>query len=135
MLKYEFDKDRLDRVIDEKGNQFIAMRFARWKEDGDYQLEIRRFALSEEGETPLKGIRFLTDEGPDELTKALLENGFGNVEEISDSIIIDRPAIAAKIYNKLSGDTKLMTKVLSHEEDEDEEKDTAEYYDPKEMLA
>lgn len=131
---YEYDESRLDKVIDEKANKFISIRFAKWKEDQDFQMEIRRFALSEDGETPLKGVRFLTDEGPHELTTTLVENGFGKADEIADIIIENRPAVAAKIYNKLSGDKKLMTKVLSHENDEDDENDTANYYDPEEIL-
>lgn len=131
---YEYD-ERLDKVVDEKANQFISVRFAKWKEDQDFQLEIRRFALSEDGETPLKGVRFLTDNGPHELTTALVENGFGMADELVDTIIENRPAVAAKIYNRLTGDKKLMTKVLSHENDEDKEDESENFYDPKELLA
>lgn len=131
---YEYD-ERLDKVVDEKANQFISVRFAKWKEDQDFQLEIRRFALSEDGETPLKGVRFLTDNGPHELTTTLIENGFGMADELVDTIIENRPAIAAKIYNRLTGDKKLMTKVLSHENDEDTEDESENLYDPKELLA
>lgn len=131
---YEYD-ERLDKVVDEKANQFISVRFAKWKEDQDFQLEIRRFALSEDGETPLKGVRFLTDNGPHELTTTLVENGFGMADELVDTIIENRPAVAAKIYNRLTGDKKLMTKVLSHENDEDTEDESENFYDPKELLA
>ena len=131
---YEYD-ERLDKVVDEKANQFISVRFAKWKEDQDFQLEIRRFALSEDGETPLKGVRFLTDNGPHELTTTLIENGFGMADELVDTIIENRPAVAAKIYNRLTGDKKLMTKVLSHENDEDTEDESENLYDPKELLA
>lgn len=131
---YEYD-ERLDKVVDEKANQFISVRFAKWKEDQDFQLEIRRFALSEDGETPLKGVRFLTDNGPHELTTTLIENGFGMADELVDTIIENRPAVAAKIYNRLTGDKKLMTKVLSHENDEDKEDESENFYDPKELLA
>lgn len=131
---YEYD-ERLDKVVDEKANQFISVRFAKWKEDQDFQLEIRRFALSEDGETPLKGVRFLTDNGPHELTTTLVENGFGMADELVDTIIEHRPAVAAKIYNRLTGDKKLMTKVLSHENDEDMEDESENLYDPKELLA
>lgn len=131
---YEYD-ERLDKVVDEKANQFISVRFAKWKEDQDFQLEIRRFALSEDGETPLKGVRFLTDNGPHELTTTLVENGFGMADELVDAIIEHRPAVAAKIYNRLTGDKKLMTKVLSHENDEDMEDESENLYDPKELLA
>lgn len=131
---YEYD-ERLDKVVDEKANQFISVRFAKWKEDQDFQLEIRRFALSEDGETPLKGVRFLTDNGPHELTTTLIENGFGMADELVDIIIENRPAVAAKIYNRLTGDKKLMTKVLSHENDEDIEDESENFYDPKELLA
>lgn len=130
---YEYD-ERLDKVVDEKANQFISVRFAKWKEDQDFQLEIRRFALSEDGETPLKGVRFLTDNGPHELTTTLIENGFGMADELVDTIIENRPAVAAKIYNRLTGDKKLMTKVLSHEDDEDKEDESENFYDPKELL-
>lgn len=131
---YEYD-ERLDKVVDEKANQFISVRFAKWKEDQDFQLEIRRFALSEDGETPLKGVRFLTDNGPHELTTTLVENGFGMADELVDTIIENRPAVAAKIYNRLTGDKKLMTKVLSHENDEDIADESENFYDPKELLA
>lgn len=131
---YEYD-ERLDKVVDEKANQFISVRFAKWKEDQDFQLEIRRFALSEDGETPLKGVRFLTDNGPHELTTTLVENGFGMADELVDTIIENRPAVAAKIYNRLTGDKKLMTKVLSHENDEDTVDESENFYDPKELLA
>lgn len=131
---YEYD-ERLDKVVDEKANQFISVRFAKWKEDQDFQLEIRRFALSEDRETPLKGVRFLTDNGPHELTTTLVENGFGMADELVDTIIEHRPAVAAKIYNRLTGDKKLMTKVLSHENDEDMEDESENLYDPKELLA
>ena len=131
---YEYD-ERLDKVVDEKANQFISVRFAKWKEDQDFQLEIRRFALSEDGETPLKGVRFLTDNGPHELTTTLVENGFGMADELVDTIIENRPAVAAKIYNRLTGDKKLMTKVLSHEDDEDKEDESENFYDTKELLA
>lgn len=131
---YEYN-ERLDKVVDEKANQFISVRFAKWKEDQDFQLEIRRFALSEDGETPLKGVRFLTDNGPHELTTTLIENGFGMADELVDTIIENRPAIAAKIYNRLTGDKKLMTKVLSHENDEDTVDESENFYDPKELLA
>ena len=105
---YEYD-ERLDKVVDEKANQFISVRFAKWKEDQDFQLEIRRFALSEDGETPLKGVRFLTDNGPHELTTTLVENGFGMADELVDTIIEHRPAVAAKIYNRYTQAKKLMT--------------------------
>ena len=131
---YEYD-ERLDKVVDEKANQFISVRFAKCKEDQHCQLEIRSFALSEDGETPLKGVRFLTDNGPHELTTTLIENGFGMADELVDTIIEHRPAVAAKIYNRLTGDKKLMTKVLSHENDEDMEDESENLYDPKELLA
>ena len=131
---YEYD-ERLDKVVDEKANQFISVRFAKWKEGQDFQLEIRRFALSEDGETPLKGVRFLTDNGPHELTTTLVENGFGMADELVDTIIENRPAVAAKIYHRLTGDKKLMTKVLSHENDEDTVDESENLYDPKELLA
>lgn len=131
--KYEYDKERLDSIIDEKGNQFIALRFARWKEDKDFKLEIRKFAISEDGETPLKGVTFLTEDGPNELVHSMLENGFGDPKEIANIIENHRPSVAAKIYKDMDGNDVLMKKVMNHENDEFIE-DESEYYDPKEML-
>lgn len=130
--KYEYDHDRCDRLIDEKGNQFIAMRYARWKEENDFKLEIRKFALSEDGETPLKGISFMTEDGPNELALALLEEGYGNPDEIANAILEKRLDIGARVYDGVSKNTKLMERVTEELENID---DSEELYDPKELLA
>lgn len=82
----------LNKIVEERGNQFI--RFARiaWG-TGDNKKEkydIRKYVTGKDGnEQMLKGLSFLTDNGPHELTHILLRENFGNTTEILN-IIKDR---------------------------------------------
>lgn len=78
-----------DRTIDEKGNSIVALRKMQWgigpedQEDPDkVKLELRKWYISPEGETPGKGVTFLTEEGPHELTNALVDSGYGHTKDI-----------------------------------------------------
>lgn len=85
-LRYQvFD---LDEVVDEKNNQYIALRKLQWFKEGQEpdeskaKIEIRRWSLKDEKETAGKGCTFLTDEGPHELVRVMIEKGFGHTTEI-----------------------------------------------------
>lgn len=84
--EYEYKEDGIDRIIDERGNVAIIMREVRWKKDNDYKLDIRKYNYTDEGERYSKGISFLTEDGPDELVKILLEEGYGKPDEIAEAI-------------------------------------------------
>lgn len=102
-LNYEYDEKAFNRVIDEKGNQAIIMRKVRWRENADFKLDIRKYLYTDEGEQFRKGISFLTDEGPGELAKALLEEGYGGDEDIATSLYSHRPEICNNIMDLMNG--------------------------------
>lgn len=79
--------DNFDHVFDEKGNTFLALRKIQWGESTNAKLDIRKWYVNSDGvETCGKGVSFITEEGPHELTRVLCEQGYGHTEEILDSI-------------------------------------------------
>jgi hypothetical protein len=68
-------------IVDEKGSNYLALRKVKWF-DNDYKLELRRWTSNAEGEIPGKGVSFMTEEGPHELAKALVEAGYGDTNEL-----------------------------------------------------
>lgn len=121
-----------DYTIDEKGNTFIALRKIDWGNKGEFKLDIRKYYASETGETMSKGLSFLTDDGPDELTKVLLETGFGNDAEIADTLLQNRKEIVAKIAKAINDPDSIYNHMNLDEIDEDDEED---YYDPEELIS
>lgn len=129
---YTYDPE-FDYTIDEKGNTFIALRKVDWGNKGEYKLDLRKYYASESGETMSKGVSFLTDEGPDELTKVLIETGYGNDAEIANAIIQNRVEVLARIHKALTTDVNLLEMVNSADMEIDYEED--EFYDPEELIA
>ena len=92
--EFKFSIRGMDRVIEEKGNQFTKISQIAWNcSDEDevppekIKVDIRKyFTDPEKGEKMSKGISFLTNEGPHELTHILVEEGFGKTTKILDSI-------------------------------------------------
>lgn len=117
-----------DYTIDEKGNAFIALRKIDWNNNGNEKLDLRKYYASESGETMQKGVSFLTEDGPNELTKVLLETGYGNADEITDTIVNKRPDILGRICKIISSDPSLSDPELLKEFEEEE------YYDPEELI-
>ena len=80
--------DNIDEIFDKKGNTFLAMRKIQWcKPDAEpdpdkAKLELRKWHMRSEGETPGKGFSFLTEEGPHELTDVSISNGYGHTKDI-----------------------------------------------------
>lgn len=122
-----------DYTIDEKGNTFIALRQIDWGDKGDYKLDIRKYYATEEGEKMAKGLSFLTEDGPNELTRVLLETGYGDDEEIVNTIIENRKDVLASIITKYNEDPELIDPeyLAMYKERNDEE----DYYDPEELIA
>lgn len=87
---YDYSVYGDDHIIDEKGNAFIALRRVAWgtnRSEDKAKLEIRKYYNNATGdETPAKGVAFLTDEGPHNLTHELLDMGFGNTEVVLEKI-------------------------------------------------
>lgn len=121
-----------DYTIDEKGNTFIALRKIDWGNKGEYKLDLRKYYASETGETMSKGISFLTDDGPDELAKVLLETGYGNDTEIAETLLENRKEVVAKIAKALNDPKNSYDLSTELENELDEEED---YYDPEELVS
>lgn len=99
-FKYKIEPD-FDYTIDEKNNTFIALRKITWGDSDTPKLDLRKYYAREDGETMSKGVSFLTDEGPNELTRVLLDTGYGNSREIANSILDNRPDIGSLIYQSV----------------------------------
>lgn len=85
-FEYKVNPD-FDFTFDEKGNTFLALRKLSWGEGKPEKIELRKWYNSADGtETPNKGFTFLTEEGPHELTKVLVEQGFGYTDEILNGL-------------------------------------------------
>lgn len=123
--------DDFDFILEEKGNSFTALRKLKWSENSTVRLDIRRYIINSEGdEVTGKGVGFLTEDGPDELVKVLVENDYGVTSEIL-SAIEGRDEFIVSLKRVLS-DEKLeeLNNVTIEEEEEDEEV----YYDPRELV-
>ena len=90
-FKYSFRG--VNRVVDEKNNQFIRLAQIAWAGEDEevdpskIKLDIRKYTTDADGnERMLKGCSFLTEDGPHELTHALVEEGFGKTEKILGAI-------------------------------------------------
>lgn len=101
-FSYDIDKD-FDYTIEEKDNSFVALRKIRWGNREDYRLDLRKYISTEEGERMGKGLSFLTEDGPSELVKVLLDNDYGKPDEISDTIVNNRRDIFEAISKKVNG--------------------------------
>lgn len=90
-FKYSFRG--INRIVEERGNQFIRFAQIAWKgedeecEPSEIKYDLRKYTTDSDGkERMLKGVSFLSEEGPTELTHILLEEGFGKTENIIDII-------------------------------------------------
>lgn len=81
--------DDFDKVFDEKGNTFLAVRKLVWGDTDPEKakLDIRKWYVNAAGEETVgKGVSFLTEEGPNALVRVLTESGFGHTREILENI-------------------------------------------------
>lgn len=120
----------VDRVIDEKGSSFIALRSIAWNTDPEtpiedidpknIKLDLRKYYATENGEKMNKGVSFLTDEGPTELVHVLLDEGYGNTIDCLNTL-------------KDRDDFNDAVKFIFAPSDEKSSSDD-EYFDPRELL-
>lgn len=126
---YSYDPD-FDYTIDEKGNTFYALRKVDWGNKGSFKLDLRKYYASESGETMSKGVS-ISDEGADELTRVLLETGYGNDQELADTLLESRKGVVARIMKNIEN-SDIKYDWSTELEDEDDEEN---YYDPEELMA
>jgi len=122
---FDYKIGDLDRVIDEKGSTFMALRKIAWGvgqneevDDSKFKLDLRKYYTTPDGEKMNKGVSFLTDEGPDELIKVLLEEGYGNTGECL-AILKDRED---------------WVEAVTFAYDLEPSEDNDEFYDPRKLL-
>lgn len=121
-FKYTVNPE-FDEVIDERGNSAIMLRKVAWG-DGQEKLELRKWVMNENGsETPLKGTSFLTEEGPDNLTKTLVKRGFGKTEEV-----------LYELKEREDFEQSLINVIGKEKVDDAKSKEAEEYFDPREMI-
>lgn len=117
--------DNLDAVFDEKGSMFLTMRRTQWcknDEEPDREkskLELRKYRVTAEGEKADKGFAFLTEDGPNELTKILVHEGYGKTKDILLEL-------------KTRNDFKESVEHLF--DNDDEESSDGEYFDMRSVL-
>jgi hypothetical protein len=108
----------IDEVIDSRGNSVIMLRKLAWGE-GKENLELRKWVVDINKETPLKGCTFLTEEGPHNLTNKLVQLGYGHTNELLDTL-------------SKRDDFKESLDSLGQEKTNEK---SSVYYDPKEIIA
>lgn len=123
MSEFKYDVNpELDEVIEETGNQFVALRLLSIN-DGAMAYDIRSYYNTENGERMGKGCRIKTREGMDTLTNKMLEHGFGDTKECV-KILKQREDFKEALAGNLSEDEA--EKLGVNLEDISPE----EYYDP-----
>lgn len=127
-FKYKVSEE-CDEVFDEQGSMVLALRKISWG-DSEPKLDLRKWFIGINGEVPSKGFTFLTEEGPHNLTKVLLKQGFGDTREVLETIK-DRPDFENAL-EKAMGFKELTEDNIKT--DSNNEDDDTEYYDPKEFL-
>ena len=117
-------EDNFDKVFDEKGNSMLALRKIKWGDSDSVKLDLRKWYNGKDGETVGKGFSFLTEEGPHELAKVLVEKGYGYTKDIVNALKSRKDF--KQVMENVASDID-----ISNLEIED---DTTDYYDPKDIL-
>ena len=105
-----------DFIIEEFGNSSTNLRKISWN-GRPHKLDLRKYSYKDGEERMLKGIS-LTDDGSNELTNVLIEQGYGDTRRI------------IKALRKRDDFNESLLDPNIEIDDSDEE----EYYDPKQLL-
>lgn len=114
-------EDGFDFIIEESGNSSLNLRKISWN-GREPKLDLRKWNYSEGHEIAMKGVT-LSDDGADELTGVLVEQGYGDTRRILKALK-NRADYEESISNIDKTDD-----INSSYDDESEE-----YYDPRELL-
>ena len=116
-FSYEVQKE-FDFIIEESGNNSINLRKISWN-GRPYKLDLRKYSYKDGKESMLKGIS-ISDEGANELTGVLVENGYGDTKRIIKALR------ARENFNE---------EMLEPEYVFEYDNESEEFYDPKQLLA
>lgn len=111
-------QEGFDFIIEESGNNSINLRKISWN-GRPYKLDLRKYSYKDGKESMLKGIS-ISDEGANELTGVLIENGYGDTKRI----------IKALRTRENFNEEMLEPDYIFEDDNESEE-----FYDPKQLLA
>ena len=107
-----------DFIIEESGNSSLNLRKIGWN-GREPKLDFRKWSYQDGQERAMKGVT-MTDDGANELTGVLVEQGYGNTKRI------------AKALAKRDDYNDAMDHLDDVEEDIND--DSEDYYDPSELL-
>ena len=111
-------QEGFDFIIEESGNSSLNLRKVSWN-GRDAKLDLRKWSYQDGQERAMKGVT-MSDEGADELTGVLVEQGYGDTKRIVKAVT------GREDYDD----------VMQHINDVEENNDdgSEEYYDPSELL-
>lgn len=116
-FKYEIIDD-FDHIIEEKGNTFMALRRIRWGERETISLDLRKYHISSDGDEVMgKGVSFQTEEGPNNLIKVMIMNGYGKTQDVLEGIK-DRDDFRISLNKILGKDDEFYDNSIIDEEEE-----------------
>lgn len=86
-ITFKVKLDGVNECIDSKGSMAVMLREVAWNNKEKYVLELRKWEtkINDKGEAetkPLKGVTFLTEQGPHTLTEKLVEHGYGDTKRL-----------------------------------------------------
>lgn len=116
-ISFEMIPD-FDFIIEEGQNTSINLRKISWN-GRPAKLDIRKWSYTENGERAMKGIG-LTDDGANELTNILVEQGYGDTRRLVEAL-------------KSRGSEPIDIELPPEETAEDDDSEEY-YYDPSELL-
>lgn len=111
-------QEGFDFIIEESGNNSINLRKISWN-GRPYKLDLRKYSYKDGKESMLKGIS-ISDEGANELTGVLIENGYGDTKRIIKAL-----------RTRENFNEEMLEPDYVFEDDNESE----EFYDPKQLLA
>lgn len=118
--------DDFDNIFDEKNNSHLSFRKIQWGEN-EPKYELRKWTIKADGtEQPLKGFSFLTEEGPNELARVLVNTGFGHTDEILQELST-RNDFKSALNGIVGEDSEFFTPGIKEEEYFDPEDDEDVY--------
>lgn len=115
---FQFEiQEGFDFILEESGNGSTNLRKISWN-GRPHKLDIRKYSYTDGQEHMMKGVS-LTDDGANELTDVLVEQGYGNTKRIIKAL-----------RERDDFDDSLLDKAVPIVDEDDEE----DYYDPKQLL-
>lgn len=132
-FSYEIDPN-YDYILEERGNTYTALRKIRWGNSDTFKLDLRKYYATEDGEIMSKGHSMMSDEGSDELTRVLVDTGYGNDKKLFDAIVQNRPQLFARFVNEVNEMDEFTKKRYLDEYEKIKDEDDFQEYDLEDVI-